>query len=112
MSQNGFNRDKMAKWYAERHLKIDPGTKEVHYLPTGAPDKEIRFLEVNTMIANRDLAPLEAQDFGVAIEGPEQHTLMVLDVTPEQWRRIARKELALPSDWSLENEAVFKRNKK
>jgi len=109
MPESQFNRDSFARWYASRHLKTDPGIRSVYYLPAGAPEREIRFVEVNELIAERDMQPLEPIDFGVAIGGADGHTLMVLDVTPAQWERIGRKELPLPKDWSLDDANSFSR---
>jgi hypothetical protein len=59
MSQNHFNRDEMARCYATRHLKTDPGIRDVYYLPADAPEREIRIVEINDLIADRDKDPLE-----------------------------------------------------
>jgi hypothetical protein len=109
MSENQFNRDSMARWYADRHLKTDPGIRKVYYLPAGAADREIRFIEINELIADRKNDPLEPIDFGVDIGGAEGHTLMVLDVTPTQWEKISQKELQLPNGWSLDGATPFSR---
>ncbi|MHB1423398.1 MAG: hypothetical protein ACYC3I_09445 [Gemmataceae bacterium] len=103
MPEIQFNRDEMARRYANRHLKTDPGIRAVFYLPTDAPEREIRLIEVNDLIADRDKDPLEPIDFGVDIGGREGHTLMVLDVTPAQWERIKKGELELPKSWSLKD---------
>ena len=109
MAENQFNRDTMARWYAARHLTTDPGIQTVYYLPAGAPEREIRFVEINDLIADRNGYPLEPIDFGVDIGGTEGHTLMVLDVTPAQWKGIQNKELQLPSNWSLDGMIPFAR---
>ena len=109
MPTNQFKRDSMASWYATRHLKTDPGIRKVYYLPAGAPEREIRFIEINELIAERNKYPLEPIDFGVDIGGTEGHTLMVLDVTPTQWEKINKKELQLPAGWSLEGAIPFSR---
>jgi hypothetical protein len=49
-TETAFDRDQQAKWYARRHLETDSGVVEIHYLPAGAPPREIRFLEVNRLI--------------------------------------------------------------
>ncbi len=102
MHETRFDRDSMAHWYAARHLKTDPAIRAIYYLPTGAPEREIRFMEVNDQIADRQGVPLEPIDFGVDISGADRHTLMVLDVTPRQWEKISRGELELPSGWSID----------
>ncbi len=107
MPENHFNRDSMARWYAARHLKTDPGIRAIYYLPAGAPEREIRFIEINDLIADRDKYPLEPIDFGVDIGRTEGHTLMVLDVTPVQWEKINKKDLQLPMGWSLDGAISF-----
>lgn len=95
-----FDRDKMALSYAKKHLDIDPGVLEIHHLSHGASVREIRFLEVNSLIsASSNLEPI---DFGVDTDSPTAHTLLVLDVTPDQWKAIIQRKLALPYGWSLE----------
>jgi hypothetical protein len=104
-----FNRDEMAQWYAQRHLSTDPGIRMVYYLPAGSPEREIRFLEVNELLAVREGDPLEPIDFGVDIGGEDAHTLMVLDVTPAQWDNIRNHTLSLPHGWSLDGAIPFRR---
>ena len=102
MAENHFKRDDMARWYASRHLKTDPGIRTVFYLPANAPEREIRLVELNDLIAERERDPLEPIDFGVGVGNTAGHTLLVLDVTPAQWEKINSKELPLPDGWSLE----------
>ena len=96
-----FDRDSLARWYAQRHLDTDTGVERIYYLPTNAPPREIRFLEVNRMIS--ETMPLEPIDFGVDIGSANAHTLYVLDVTPSQWEAIQRGELSLPDGWVLDD---------
>jgi hypothetical protein len=95
----GFDRDRFAKWYAKRHFDTDIGVEQIYYLPTNAPAREIRFLEVNRLIAET-MSP-EPIDFGVDIGGAEPHTLYVFDVTPAQWEAIQKGEMKLPAGWTL-----------
>ena len=98
-----FNRDSMARWYAKAHLKTDPGIVAVYYLPTNAGEREIRLIEVNKLIGDRNDDSLEPIDFGVDTGMETAHKLFVLDVTPEQWERIRTQELHLPGNWSLDS---------
>ena len=101
-----FDRDAMATWYATEHSKVDPGLRTIHYLATNAPDREIRLLEVNTMIVERTDESLKPFDFGVDFGSEGEHKLLVLDVTPGQWERIERGALALPPGWSLRDAVI------
>lgn len=103
MQTTKFNRDSLAKWYARQHIKTDPGICSVFYLPKNSPDREIRLLEINELVGDRNDDTLEPIDFGVDRGLESEHTLLVLDVTPSQWDRIRQSLLPLPSSWSLED---------
>ena len=102
-----FDRDSMAHWYAKEHLKTDPGVIAVYYLPTNAGDREVRLVEVNRLIGERNDDSLEPIDFGVDMGTETAHKLFVLDVTPEQWDRIRTQKLGLPGNWSLEGAVSY-----
>jgi len=112
MPATQFNRDSMAKWYASEHLKTDPGVHKVIYLPKNAPDREIRFIEINGLLADRNDGPLEPIDFGVDAGAESEHWLYVLDITPSQWDLISRSSLALPPGWTLEDRKEYVGNGK
>jgi hypothetical protein len=97
----------MASWYAQEHLKTDPGILSVHYLPKNAGEREIRLVEVNKLIGDRNDDLLEPIDFGVDRGSDNAHRLFILDVTPEQWDRINTHDLALPRTWSVEEEISY-----
>jgi hypothetical protein len=105
--QKMIDREGMAKWYAQRHLKTDEAVLEIHYLPEDAPDGEIRFVEVNKLIS--ESTPMEPIDFGVDQNGTGAHTLYVLDVTPSQWDAIRAGKLKLPPGWTLNKSVSFGR---
>ena len=104
-----FKRDEWARSYAKRHLTTDPGILTIQYLPTSAPDREIRFVEINELMPTRDDDPLEPIDFGVDTGTESAHSLMVLDVTPDQWDKIVSDPTRLPDGWSLEGRIPFQR---
>lgn len=97
-----FDRDALAKHYADVHLETDPGVVSIHYLPENADEREIRLLEVNKLIGDITDASLEPIDFGMDRGTDKRHQLLILDVTPDQWERIKSKELALPDGWVLD----------
>jgi len=99
-TETAFDRDSLASLYAKRHLDTDSGVARIYYLPTNAPPREIRFLEVNRLIS--ETTPLAPIDFGVGVNDAERHTLYVLDVTPSQWDAIQRQEISLPAGWTLD----------
>ncbi len=78
MSVVQFDRDAMARSYADRHLRTDPGIVEIHYLPANATDREIRLVEVNSLIATRIENSIEPLDFGVDTGAASKHTRRVV----------------------------------
>jgi hypothetical protein len=102
MSTATFDRDSLAAWYAQAHLKTDPGIVSVYYLPKNAGDREIRFIEVNELLPDRNGNVLDPIDFGIDAGTETAHKLLVLDVTPAQWERIRTHKLSLPGNWSLD----------
>jgi hypothetical protein len=107
MATTQFDRDSMARWYAKQHLKTDPGLVSVYYLPQNAPEREIRFLEVNKLMGARSDNSLQPIDFGIDMGTESEHTLFVLDVTPEQLTKIQEHSLKLPGNWSLDSATRF-----
>jgi len=107
MPATQFDRDTMADWYAREHLKTAPGIVSVYYLPANADEREIRLIEINQLIGDRNDGILEPIDFGVDTGMETAHKLRVLDVTPEQWSRIESHELELPVSWSLDGAVPY-----
>ena len=93
----------MAGWYATQHLKTDPGVVSIYFLPVNSSEREIRLIEINNLIGDRNDDALEPIDFGIETGTESEHKLLVLDVTPDQWDRIQTGELRLPEGWSLDD---------
>ena len=108
MPATQFDRDSMARWYAKEHLKTDPGVVSVYYLPKNAGEREIRLIEVNDLMGDRNDEAIEPIDFGVDTGMETAHKLLVLDVTPGQWERISAGKLSLPGNWSLNDAVAYK----
>jgi hypothetical protein len=105
-----FHPSNWASLYAQRHLQTDPGIREVFYLPDGAPEREIRLVEVNELIAVREHDAVEPIEFGVDRGSENEHLVQILDVSPDQWAKIRRNEVHLPTGWSLNGVQPFSRN--
>ena len=109
-TETDFDRSGMARVYADLHRRIDNGVIDIFHLPTDAPPREVRLLEVNSLI-HETIWPLEAIDFGVDIDSENAHTLMVLDITPSQWEAVQAGKLALPQGWTLEGREAMPGNR-
>lgn len=99
------SRDQVAEWLAIQHYAADPGITDVWYL-RDSPKQEIRLIEVNTLLtglSDEDIIPV---DFGFDVEGLN-YTLLVVDVTPDQWKRLQAGALPLPEHWTLNDSRHF-----
>lgn len=92
-------RDEVAAWIARRHFIVDTGVREIWYLRDGAPNDDIRLIEVNDRIIASE-SRIEAVDFGLNIEGVP-FKLYVADVNSEQLALAQRDPSRLPEGWSL-----------
>lgn len=97
--------ERIAEWIANRHLSADASVRQVWYLPSGAPDGEIRLLEVSNRVAGLAEVP-EPIDFAVDVAG-KSVTVVVVDVTGEQLARLRNNPSLLPAGWKMENARLF-----
>lgn len=104
-----FDRNAWARCYAQNHLDVDLGTLTILYLPDGAPEREIRLIEINELMVAREADPVAPLDFGVGMSEENPHRLVIVDVTPEQWRQIEAGTLSLPAGWSLRDAVEYQR---
>jgi hypothetical protein len=102
----GMSKDSFVPWVVGHHFAIDMGIAKILYLPAGAPEKEVRLLEVNELAAIPENAPVEAFDFMPDIEGVD-YALFVADVTPKQFAAIMQGQLPLPQGWRLDGYREF-----
>ena len=108
MSDKSKERAAFASWLARQHLQFDPRLTQVIYLPTNAPDDEVRLLEINT-----GLFP-GPKDSILAIETtPAMNDLpfrvWVADITPEEWKEIQSGSNLLPQGWELNENVITQR---
>ena len=96
-------------WLAQRHMETDAAIERVVYLPTGAPNNEIRLLEVNRFLRPPDNDVIEPLDFTPDIaEVPFR--VFVADVTRDQWERIQRDpKLLAHLGWQTEGNQIYTR---
>jgi hypothetical protein len=92
------DRELIVEWVARRHLSVDPGLSEVHFLPEGAPADEIRLVEVNEMSAGALEGDLRPIDFGLDVANAH-FRLVVVDADREQLERARRDPSSLPDGW-------------
>jgi hypothetical protein len=97
----GMTKDSFAEWIARHHFAVDKGLSKILYMPGGAPEKEVRLLEVNELARIPENGTVEAFDFMPEIAGIN-YSLIVADVTPGQFDAIMQGKLLLPKGWRLD----------
>jgi hypothetical protein len=102
----GMSRDSFVQWIVARHFAVDKGIVKILYLPAGAPEKEVRLLEVNELATIPENGTVEAFDFMPDIEGVD-YALFVADVTPRQFAAIMQGKPLLPRGWRLDGHQAF-----
>ena len=102
----GASKETFVQWIVRHHFAIDKGITKILYLPAGAPEKEVRLLEVNELASIPEGGKVEAFDFMPDIEGFD-YALFVADVTPKQYDAIMQGKLLLPSGWRLDGHQPF-----
>jgi hypothetical protein len=101
-----MTKDSFVQWIVSHHFAIDKGITKILHLPAGAPEKEVRLLEVNELATIPENGTVQAFDFMPDIEGID-YTLFVADVTPKQLDAILQGEPLLPKGWRLEGYQAF-----
>jgi hypothetical protein len=99
--------EQFAQWLARRHLSTDAAIDRVVYLPAGAPENEIRLLEVNRFLNPPDPQSIEPLDF---TPDDLSYRVFVADITSDQWDRVQREgDAVLPAGWQLAGNRVIGR---
>jgi hypothetical protein len=101
------NRDDVAAWVAKQHFITDISIREIWYLPQGAPDDEIRFLELNERLPG-DPSKVEPIDFGLEVRGAH-FRLFVADVSGDQLEQLKQDSARLPAGWHVGGHLVWRR---
>lgn len=97
-----------AHWLARRHLSTDAAIERVIYLPTGAPENEIRLLEVNRFLNQSDPQAIEPLDFTPEMDLP--YRVFVADITGDQWDLVKRDgDPVLPPGWRFQDNQMIVR---
>jgi hypothetical protein len=110
MSEATKEKAAFAEWLARQHLRFDSRLTQAIYLPTGAPDDEVRLLEVNTGLFPGPGNPIVSVEATPAVTDLP-FRVWVADVTPEEWQQIQTNPGFLPAGWNLEGNRIIRRAK-
>jgi hypothetical protein len=108
MSEVTQRRAAFAEWLARQHLEFDKRLTLAVYLPAGAPEDEVRLLEVNTGLYPEPGNPIVPVETTPAV-ADLPFRVWVADVTPDEWERIQTNPGLLPAGWSLEGRVTSRR---
>jgi hypothetical protein len=101
-----IDKARVARVLASKHFEIEPGLTRVIRCSGAAevelrPSEPIKYLEVNESTAPSGVMPLH---FGPAPASGITFPSVIVEVTPEEYEKIKRKELPLPQGWGTEEE--------
>jgi len=88
------------------HFDLEEGIERIIWVKNGDAQQDIRLIEVN-----RDTIP--AGDFYAFYFAPSEDfplPIRIGDATPDEWEKIQRGEIGLPSGWSLKQFKIFERS--
>jgi hypothetical protein len=94
-------KDEAARLLAQKHREIEAGISHILHV-TGRvdvellPDEPIKLLEVNADTVPNGVMPLY---FAASPQSGIPYPTAIIEVTPEEFRRIQAKELDLPAGW-------------
>jgi hypothetical protein len=108
MSEVTREKAAFAEWLARQHLRFDSRLTQAIYLPAGAPDDEVRLLEVNTGLYPEPGELIKPIETTPAVRDLP-FRVRVADVTPEEWQRIQKNPDLLPAGWNLEGNLIIRR---
>jgi hypothetical protein len=110
MSEITQQRAAFAEWLARQHLRFDTRLTQVIHLPAGAPEDEVRLLEINTGLYPEPGNPIVPVETTPAVTDLP-FRVWVADVTPDEWNQIQTNPGLLPNGWSLEGRQTTKRSR-
>jgi hypothetical protein len=96
-------KDEEARRLADSHYEVEPGISQIYRVTTSeeleAMDEEpIKLLEVNEFTIPSGIMPLK---FGPLPSRGIHFRSIIIEVTPEEFRKIRTRELTLPAGWSV-----------
>jgi hypothetical protein len=98
-------KDEEALQLAQKHYQIEGGVTHIFRLTDGAaeahPAEPIKLLEVNENTVASGIMPIQ---FDAVPQSGIHYPSVIIEVTPEEYQRILRRELALPNGWRIDYE--------
>ena len=97
------DKDTEARTLALKHYQIETGMTEIFRISGSAdaernPNEPIKLLEVNQNTISAGIMPIQ---FGPSPASGFHFPSIILEITPEEYGQIERKELTLPNGWTI-----------
>jgi len=99
------NREEFVRQLVRSHFDLEDGIERIVWFQNGNDEPDIRLIEVN----RNSIVTGSFDAFYFAPSSYFPLPIQIADVTPEEWKRIQRREWVLPSDWALDKIKVFER---
>lgn len=96
-------KDEDALVLARKHYQVETGLTQIFRVTgpaevEGRPNEPIKLLEVNENTVPSGLMPIQ---FGPSPASGVYHSSIIIEVTPDEFRRIQDQEWTLPHGWKV-----------
>jgi len=95
-------REYAAAAIAKAHVEAEPGIKAIYRVESLRHEHDerepIKLLEVNENTVERGIEPIS---FAPQLDGGIPFPLVIIDVTPREFRLLRQRKLSLPRGWRL-----------
>jgi len=96
-------KDEEAIVLAQKHYLVEPGMTQIFRITGDAaveirPAEPIKLLEVNEYTVPSGILPIH---FGPSPASGLHYSTIILEVTPDEYRKIQNEELRLPHGWKI-----------
>jgi hypothetical protein len=89
---------------ARAHFEVEPGLRAIYRIESPDPkDLRIKLLEVNEQTVPSGIVPV---GFAPHPASGLHYPSVIIEVTPQEYEAIRRKELNLPAGWEVGDEFV------
>ncbi len=99
------NREELVRQLVRDHFDLEDGIERIVWFQNGDKEPDVRLIEVN----RNSIVTGSFDAFYFASSADFPLPIQIADVTPEEWEKIQRRELQLPTDWTLDKIKVFER---
>ena len=98
------SKDEAARYLARIHFEVEPGMTHI-FRVRGSEEAELREKEpLKLLEVNEDTVPAGVLPLYFSARPDIPFPMVIIEITPDEYRKVAAAELNLPKDWRLAEE--------